>query len=372
MRISTLFTAALVVGLAVVSQAQTLVSTTPADKNAIIEEFTGVRCPNCPDGHNVAAGILANYPDRAHVIAYAPTNSSYTSPVNGGDYDFRRGYLDAFYSSAYCGSRFMPGAFVNRREWGNPAEKMTSRGVWDSHAQTIMAEASPLNVGVSSTYDIGMNTLTVNVEVYYTSTVTDGNSLYVHLMESGIVAEQQGSGGSANYVHKHNFVEHISTGQWGDAITGNTTAGSLYTTQYVFDLNNAVAPININNAEVIAFVIEDNSTEIYTGVVVDADGGSTATAVNELEENMFGVGLFPNPTTGNVSINYQLEHAANVSIAIHNVLGETVYSEGLGVRSNGVNSINLDLEAMNLNSGAYFVQIINGNQTVSKKLIYNK
>ena len=33
---------------------QTFVSTTPENKNVILEEFTGITCVYCPDGHRIA------------------------------------------------------------------------------------------------------------------------------------------------------------------------------------------------------------------------------------------------------------------------------------------------------------------------------
>ena len=38
---------------ALLSSAQTNVSTTPENKNVVLEEFTGISCPYCPDGHAI-------------------------------------------------------------------------------------------------------------------------------------------------------------------------------------------------------------------------------------------------------------------------------------------------------------------------------
>ena len=37
-----------------IASAQTFVSTTPENKNVILEEFTGISCGFCPDGHLIA------------------------------------------------------------------------------------------------------------------------------------------------------------------------------------------------------------------------------------------------------------------------------------------------------------------------------
>ncbi|MFT6982817.1 MAG: hypothetical protein ACJAUD_001587, partial [Crocinitomicaceae bacterium] len=48
--------------LSIGSYAQTLVSTTPSNRNVIIEEFTGTNCPACPNGHTTLSGILTANP----------------------------------------------------------------------------------------------------------------------------------------------------------------------------------------------------------------------------------------------------------------------------------------------------------------------
>src|SRR5690606_5946817 len=54
--------------LAAYSYGQTIVSTEPQNKKAILEEFTGVNCQYCPDGHAIAEQILNNNPGNAFAI----------------------------------------------------------------------------------------------------------------------------------------------------------------------------------------------------------------------------------------------------------------------------------------------------------------
>ena len=44
-------------------------------KNVVIEEFTGVRCPNCPQGHVIIANIKAANPNRIVAVSLHPVNS---------------------------------------------------------------------------------------------------------------------------------------------------------------------------------------------------------------------------------------------------------------------------------------------------------
>ncbi len=280
--------------------AQNYVSTEPQDKNAILEEFTGVRCGNCPAGHQTAAAILAANPGRAFVVAYHPSNSSYTAPYTG-DPDFRRTYPNVFYATPYCGSsRFMPSAFINRRQWAN-GERIQSRTLWTSYCNTIMAEASPANMGMSTTYDIMSQELSIIVEVYYTDNMPDLNHIYVMLSENDLVSQQSGATGP--YTHKHTFREAF-VAQWGDEITEPTTQGSLVTLEYTWDATGS--GYIMNNCEVLAFIENQANGEIITGVGVHV-GESTyiePTAGFSVEDNTVGVGTeanFTDESTGNPS-----------------------------------------------------------------------
>jgi len=280
-----------------VLMAQNYVSTEPQDKNAILEEFTGVSCPNCPAGHVVMAGILAANPGRAFCIAYHPSNSSYTAPYPG-DPDFRRTYPNVFYTTPYCGSgRFMPSSFINRRIYGG--ERLQSRTQWAGYANGIMAEPSPANMGLSTTFDFTAQMLYITVEIYYTDNMTDDNTVYVLLAENDLVSQQ--SGASGPYTHKHTFREAF-VGQWGDLITDPTTQGSLVTLEY--EWSTAGSGYIINNCEVLAFIENQASGEIITGVGVHV-GESTyivPTADFTVEDNTVGVGygaIFTDESTGN-------------------------------------------------------------------------
>lgn len=41
----------------------------PQDKNVLFEDFTGVRCPTCPNGHQAIKDMQANYPGRIVAVA---------------------------------------------------------------------------------------------------------------------------------------------------------------------------------------------------------------------------------------------------------------------------------------------------------------
>lgn len=273
--------------------AQQDVGTSPENRNVILEEFTGVRCSSCPNGHAVAESIMAANPDDVFVIAYHPSNSGFTNPI-GDDPDFGRTFPNAFFSTSYAGSSlYMPGAFINRQDfyYSGELQKLQSSGFWSGYSNLVMAFSSPLNVGLNATYNSGSEILTVDVEVYYTSSVSDANTINVVLLENNLQSQQYGVTGL--YTHKHTFREAL-TAQWGDSIS-STTATSLNSFTFTFD--NSTQNYVMENCEVVAFVYNLTTTEVVSGFGVDVDFIS---GTNELSNR--AVSVYPNPTNGLLNI----------------------------------------------------------------------
>ena len=66
----------------IVSYSQTFVSTTPENKNVVLEEFTGISCTYCPDGHRIANDIYNNNP--TDVVLINIHTGGYASPQGPG------------------------------------------------------------------------------------------------------------------------------------------------------------------------------------------------------------------------------------------------------------------------------------------------
>lgn len=329
--------------------AQNIVSTVPQNKKVILEEFTGTGCPNCPDGHVVAAGILAANPGNVFVVAYHPDNSSYTSTD-----PMKRSFPSAFYSVPFISpsNRFMPSAIVNRRVFGT--ERILPRTQWAEKVNILKAESSPLNVGVASTYNTTNNLLTVDIEIFFTDNVTSNLTLYAVLLESNIIASQ--SGGSANYVHKHAFREAFPTpnpAQWGEPIVGNTTQGSLISVTYTFD--NSTTSYDMNNCEVVVFVRNAANEEIISGN--GAIVGSSTADIPVLTSHFQQLSVYPNPLNEHSVLDFSLEIPSDVYFEMFNIYGQIVFSKHLGFLSKGQYLIPADID--HLSRGVYFIKLRN-------------
>lgn len=106
-----------------------------------------------------------------------------------------------------------------------------------------------------------------------------------------------------------------------------------------------------------------DSTTIY--IVPDAGIG-----VNDLAANQMTFNVYPNPSKGNVTIEYNLLEDASVSLGIYNVLGIKITDVSSGDQAAGKYKYNLTEQNKQLSSGVYFVTlIVNGKVNIHKIII---
>ncbi len=118
------------------SNAQTFVSTTPENKNVILEEFTGISCGYCPDGHAIGQALHDANPNDVFLINIH--TGSYATPQGPGT-DFNTSFGSAIASQS--GLSGYPAGTVNRHQFSMTQGGGTamSRGDWGSAASLILA-----------------------------------------------------------------------------------------------------------------------------------------------------------------------------------------------------------------------------------------
>jgi len=243
--------------------AQTIVSTNPENKNVVLEEFTGIHCTYCPQGHAIAQGIQdANEGD---VFLINIHTGGYAVP-SAGEPDFRTDFGDAI--AGQSGLTGYPAGTVNRHLFSGYSQgsgTAQSRGDWAATSDIILGESSYVNVAVEAEVDINTRELTVHVEAYYTGDSPEStNLLNVALLQNNTLGPQVGGNAGNDYNHMHRLV-YMITGQWGEEIS-TTTTGTFVDRTYTYTLPTDYREVEVlmNNLEIVAFVSETHQ-EIVTG-----------------------------------------------------------------------------------------------------------
>ncbi|MFK8039236.1 MAG: Omp28-related outer membrane protein [Crocinitomicaceae bacterium] len=252
--------------------AQLPVSTMQENKNVILEEFTGIYCGFCPQGHAIGNTLAANNP--GDVVLINIHAGGYANP-NGADPDFRTPFGAAIDGQSSLAG--YPAGTVNRHQFvgleqnTNAPGTAMGRGNWGTAATQVLAEPSYVNVATEGTIDFVTRLLTVNVEAHFTGAAPGSMMMNVALLQDNIEGPQSGSAGNAsavlpngNYNHTH-MLRHLLTGQWGDPVT-TTTQGTTWSQTYTYTIPDDLNGIDyvMGNFEIVAFIAEGQQ-EIVTG-----------------------------------------------------------------------------------------------------------
>lgn len=251
--------------LSTVAFTQTIVGTDPENKNVILEEFTGIHCVFCPDGHAIAQSIYDAHPD--DVILINIHQGSYATP-SGSEPDFRTPWGNAI--AGQSGILGYPAGTVNRHlfaGWSQGSGTAMNRNSWTAAANQMMSSPSYLNVGVEAIIVTSTRQLVVEVEVYYTGdSPSADNYLNVAILQNNILGPQTGGNAGNSYNHKH-MLRHLITGQWGEKID-QTSTGSLYSNTFTYEIPADYTGVDVvlENLDIVAFVTESHQ-EAISGIV---------------------------------------------------------------------------------------------------------
>ena len=259
-------------------KAQQYVSTDPANRNVILEEFTGRGCGYCTDGHRIANQLMDANPGRLwainiHAGGYAQT--SYPNMITPDGNTIHGGFSISGYP---CG-------VVNRS-----TSSAQDRGQWGNIANQQMNQASECNIAGMAVVNPQTRIATITVEVYYTgNSNVDQNYLTVAMLQDSILGSQADYGNynptqwvGNQYCHMHILRDIISESAWGDPISP-TTQGTLITRVYQYEIPEVIGSpngvdVDIDNIFFLAWVAERQQGNAYrpilTGCELDMVQGS--------------------------------------------------------------------------------------------------
>lgn len=235
----------------------TFVAPAPAPQQRIVlmEEFSGVRCVQCPAGHVVTKEILDAHPGRvvAATIHAGPAELTARYPSSAEDYRIDEGPV---LFNIMEGGSGLPIAGLDRVLFnGEQFIGISQKEQWASKVVLEMAKATPVNIYLYHDYNATTRQLDVYVQMRYTEAVEVAHHLSIHLTESGIVDRQLTPASSApqpDYVHDH-VLRTMMTSASGDLIIPEKVEGRVVVKSYSMILPDHWVP---EEMEIIAFVHE--------------------------------------------------------------------------------------------------------------------
>ena len=190
-----------------------VVSPVPAAeaRNVLIEEFTGVSCPNCPAAHLIIKGLKAdNPPGRIVAISLYMQNMGFTDPRPGTDDDFRTEIASIIGQEIYAGgASSLPIGGIDRVKFNNTM--LLDRGLWASNVNNRLQVASPVNLSVTSAHSDADSSVKVKFTATFTESINKQVYYSIAIVQDSIVdAQETPTTDIEDYLHTDVLREFIS------------------------------------------------------------------------------------------------------------------------------------------------------------------
>jgi len=202
-------------------------------RQVLIEEFSGVRCVNCPAGSQAIEDLLAIHGQRLVAVSIH-SSGNFSVPYPNSLYDFRTTAGDNLLS--FLGAPLgYPTAVVNRKKFDGEFGLQLGRQKWAGAIAAELQEPPKVKLDIRRNYDSSTRQLDVTVTIYPQENLNLPElRLSVALTESNIVDLQLTPASGTpdpNYKHKHVF-RTMLTNFDGNLINEALVSGGSVTRQY--------------------------------------------------------------------------------------------------------------------------------------------
>lgn len=200
----------------------------------LLEDYTGVRCVNCPNAAAEIKVLQAAYGKSLVVVGLHPMNNGLTIPWNSNDQDLRTEEARAY--AEYYQITDLPKGMVNRK-----SGVLDDFQTWGGVIQEVLDDTATDYVNLTVSVKLSGADMQVDISGKFKKDYpADGTiNVIAMIVEDNIqVRQSTHSGIDKEYIHSHVLRKVISDDIWGDKILDARPAqGNEFSKQYTASLN---------------------------------------------------------------------------------------------------------------------------------------
>ena len=219
-------------------------------KTVLIEELTGVRCPNCPSANARLESIKFLYGE--NIVTVAIHGDLLTMPLAESSQDFRNRYASQLENNfrPFVGK---PSIVINRKLF--PSFSLIANPLQDQWQSLIESELQKeQTLSITSDIEDTDNTITMNIGIIPVSDIQDNLWLHAMITESHIIDPQQDvTSIIPDYEHNH-VLRHMITPIDGRYIGNQFDPNQIYNQSIALDKNEIQEHWVLKNVSLIIFV----------------------------------------------------------------------------------------------------------------------
>ena len=234
------------------------IDTSTTVKKVVLEEFTGVRCNNCPNAGKQAKALKNIYGQQLILIAIHAT--SLAEPNSDHPVDFTTDEGDDL--AEFFGLPGVPVGFVDRVGYNGSGGVLMTSDSWGNEVQNRVQNDPVASIELRESGSNGSGNLSVNAEIVALENL-DKRELWVNvvLTEDGIVAPQtmQDKSIDDDFVHNHVYRGSFN-GAYGELLADNSfSAGDTLNPDFSIQFQSQWRK---DRCHVIAYIYDKENYEI--------------------------------------------------------------------------------------------------------------
>lgn len=228
-----------------------------SDRVVLVEEVTGVRCPNCPSGSAKIESLIEQFPGQ--VIAVGIHGSFLTAPYSESRFDFRHEAARELenYLKPWEGK---PAAFVNRKKFADEALLSISEfDLLTTYVAQELNEEHTLEITMSTIYNELSRELEINLGIIPLVDLRGEFRLSIMVVESHIIDRQANvSELIESYEHNH-VLRTMLTAFDGDLFASAFSSLEISNASFNYTIPIEEGIWIPENMEVVAFIADHSN-----------------------------------------------------------------------------------------------------------------
>ncbi|GAB4295801.1 MAG: hypothetical protein Kow0068_20350 [Marinilabiliales bacterium] len=228
-------------------------------RKILIEDFTGHKCGNCPEAHDMLNSLHNTYGDQ--IISIGIHADYFAQPDASGLFtaDYRCQTGDELF--AYFNVVVQPIGTVNRTQ--SQGSYLFNYTDWPNLVADMANDTATIKIDMENNYDASSNSGTIKVNTIFLQDLQQQLMLSLYITEDSIVSPQMFYNPTTHvdtfYVHRHVLRGAINN-TWGEQITASGgSANDTLTKSYNYTINTSWVE---TKCSIVAFVYDNSTLEV--------------------------------------------------------------------------------------------------------------
>jgi hypothetical protein len=236
-----------------------------SERKVLLEEMTGVSCPNCPKATTEIEALKALYGKK--VIPVAIHGIFLSWPTDESKYDFRNEFSQLL-ETTYAPGTSKPAALINRAIPGGASSAvLQSPDLWGNYIEEQLNIAPKVNIELEVEYDNSSRVLNLDIGITANENINEETKLSVMILENKIIDAQEDLNEIIEDFEHNHVLRTMLTPFDGEVIFNGLDKGAIFNKDYRFLVPEDDSLWKAENIEIVVFVHESPND----GIVLQAE-----------------------------------------------------------------------------------------------------